>query len=145
MTAQLAELAHKDAEIERLQKRVERLQELAYAPDGKEYRSMVFDMADVLHRSGFVRCDIPACNCGSWHQVGGFKLRFDEIKDAVEDAGYSTGGRTLLDAVKEMAGERERCVTIALEQRCERGTPWDRACVTIAEFIRASRPVKTAE
>ena len=42
MTALHAELAHKDAEIERLQKRVERLQELAYAPDGKEYRSMLF-------------------------------------------------------------------------------------------------------
>lgn len=30
----------------------------------------------------------------------------------------------------------ERCRIVALEQRCERGTPWDRACVTIAEQIR---------
>jgi hypothetical protein len=54
----------------------------------------------VLTNAGFLRCDIPACNCGSWHQVGGFKLRFDEIKEAVEEAGYSTNGRTLLDTVK---------------------------------------------
>jgi hypothetical protein len=32
--------------------------------------------------------------------------------------------------------ERERCATVALEQRCERGTPWDRACVAIADAIR---------
>jgi hypothetical protein len=60
----------------------------------------------VLSASGFRRCDIPACNCGSWHQVGGFKARFDEIKEVVEAAGFSTNGRTLLDAVKEMAGVR---------------------------------------
>lgn len=56
-----------------------------------------------LQNAGFRRCDIPACNCDSWHQVGGFKARFDEIKEVVEEAGYSTNGRTLLDAVKAMA------------------------------------------
>ena len=30
----------------------------------------------------------------------------------------------------------EEAATIALEQRCERGTPWDLACVAIAEKIR---------
>lgn len=30
----------------------------------------------------------------------------------------------------------EKCAKAALEQRCERGTPWDLACVTIAEEIR---------
>ena len=30
----------------------------------------------------------------------------------------------------------ERCATIALEQRCERDTPWDLACTTIANKIR---------
>ena len=23
----------------------------------------------VLERGGFRRCDVPACNCGSWHMV----------------------------------------------------------------------------
>lgn len=57
----------------------------------------------VLRAAGFRECDIMACNCGSWHQVGGFKLRFDEIKEVVEEAGYSTNGRTLLKAVTAMA------------------------------------------
>lgn len=35
------------------------------------------------------------------------------------------------------AAERERCATVALEQRCERDTPWDGACTTIADKIRA--------
>jgi hypothetical protein len=41
---------------------------------------------------------------------------------------------------EEVEAERERCATIALEQRCERGTPWDRACVAISRTI--SRPSK---
>lgn len=32
--------------------------------------------------------------------------------------------------------ERERCTTKALEQRCERGTPWDLACLAIAKALR---------
>lgn len=56
----------------------------------------------VLNNAGFRRCDIPACNCGSWHQVGGYRARFDEIQEVVEEAGYSTNGRILLDVVKEI-------------------------------------------
>jgi hypothetical protein len=59
----------------------------------------------ILKNSGFTRCDSPACNCGSWHQTGGFAARFNEIKDVVEEAGYSTNGRTLLDAIKAMAAD----------------------------------------
>lgn len=55
-----------------------------------------------LRSAGFRRCDIPACNCNSWHQVGGYAERFREIRGAVEEAGYSTNGRTLLDVVKEI-------------------------------------------
>jgi hypothetical protein len=58
-----------------------------------------------LENAGFRRCSIAACNCNSWHQIGGFRARFDEIKEVVEDAGYSTNGRTLLDAVKQMAAD----------------------------------------
>jgi hypothetical protein len=35
---------------------------------------------------------------------------------------------------------REEAATCALEQRCERGTPWDLACTTIAEHIRRLAP-----
>ena len=69
-----------------------------------EDRQRRLDEAEwVLQNAGFRRCDIAACNCGSWHQVGGFKARFDEIKEAVEDAGYSTNGKLLLDVVREVA------------------------------------------
>lgn len=78
----------------------------------------------VLTNSGFRRCDIPACNCGSWHQVGGFKARFDEIKEVVEDAGYSTNGRTLLDAVKALAAKAVRCQCEA----CQRDGQHDSDC-----------------
>lgn len=59
-----------------------------------------------LTNSGFQRCDNMACNCGSWHQTGGFKARFDEIKEVIEDAGYSTNGRTLLAAVKALVAKQ---------------------------------------
>ncbi len=58
-----------------------------------------------LMSAGFRMCDIPACNCDNWHQFGGFYARFQEIKDVVEDAGYSTNGRTLRKAVEAMAAD----------------------------------------
>jgi len=62
----------------------------------------------VLSNAGFRRCDIPACNCGSWHQIGGFKARFDEILEAVQEADYSTNGKTLLEVVKEVIADAKR-------------------------------------
>ena len=65
----------------------------------------VRDREDVLERAGFRRCDISACNCGSWHQVGGFKARFDEIKEAIAEH-VDLNGKTLLTAVQEALAER---------------------------------------
>jgi hypothetical protein len=47
--------------------------------------------------------------------------------------------RSILTAVlpRVLEGAREECALVALEQRCERGTPWDLACTTIAAAIRA--------
>ena len=36
-----------------------------------------------------------------------------------------------------IAMERESCATAALGERCVRGTPWDIACTSIADKIRA--------
>lgn len=33
-----------------------------------EAADTIADLIDVLRRNGFVECDIPACNCGSWHR-----------------------------------------------------------------------------
>ncbi len=55
----------------------------------------------VLWDNGFRRCDVPACNCDSWHPHGGFYARFREIDEAVGDH----NGKTLLRAVEEMCAE----------------------------------------
>jgi len=66
----------------------------------------------LLCESGFVRCDIPACNCGSWHQTGGWAARFREIEEATHD--YWQNGETLLDRIKRMAAEIERLRALAV-------------------------------
>ena len=77
---------------------------------------------DALRRAGFRRCDSMACNCNSWHQVGGFRARFDEIKEAVEEAGFETNGKTLLGAVKgiiasALTAEAQRDGALTPDQR----------------------------
>lgn len=64
----------------------------------------------------------------------------------------SSQGDVLVDLEKALATpadaierEREACATVALEQRCERGTPWDLACTTIAAAIRSRSPQDTGE
>lgn len=51
-----------------------------------------------IAREGYVRCDIPACNCGSWHPREGWYARFVEIETEV---GFANG-KTLLTSVKEL-------------------------------------------
>ncbi|SRR5258706_8977070 len=52
----------------------------------------------------------------------------------------SNVGTELDQAEKAEIEAIERCVTVALEQRCERDTPWDMACLAIAKAIRALKP-----
>lgn len=60
------------------------------------------------------------------------ETEIERLKKELTDACYGWEA-----AQRAMEAERERCATIALEQRCERGTPWDLACVRIAAAIRA--------
>ena len=63
------------------------------------------EMRNVLLRNGFVECDIPACNCGSWHHRYGLPERFREIKDALADAGHemsNENGNSALGALKAL-------------------------------------------
>ena len=65
---------------------------------------------DILLRNGFVECDIPACNCGSWHHRYGLPERFHEIKDALADAGHelsNANGNTTLGALNELIEQRD--------------------------------------
>lgn len=56
-----------------------------------------------------------------------------KAEKVINECGVASLRQQIAQAI---ATERERCATLALEQRCERGTPWDRACVTIADKIR---------
>lgn len=74
-------------------------------------RDTVEELQDVLRRHGFTRCDIPACNCGSWHPRYGLQERWNEIKDAVADAGHplcNENGHILLNAVKALIADRDK-------------------------------------
>jgi hypothetical protein len=57
-------------------------------------------LENVLLSRGFRRCDIAACNCGSWHQFGGFALRFREINEATNDEWRN--GETLLARIERI-------------------------------------------
>lgn len=67
-------------------------------------RYTVGQLEDVLRRNGFVECDIAACNCGSWHARYGLFERFNEIRDALTDAGYlgNYNGNVVLRGVEEL-------------------------------------------
>lgn len=67
----------------------------------------------VLHRHGFVRCDIPACNCGSWHPRYGLPERMQELKDDLADAGHelcNANGHLVRNALRALIGERDKAV-----------------------------------
>jgi hypothetical protein len=85
------------------------------------------ELHSFLLHEGFVQCD-TACNCGSWHQTGGFKRRFDEIEDAVEEAGHDTNGKTLLMVIGEI-----------LEQNTQLKKERDELQVRVNEFEDTAR------
>lgn len=84
------------------------------------------ELRDVLLRSGFVPCDIPACNCGSWHHRYGLPERMQEIKDALDEAGHelsNANGNLTFNALKELVAERDRlraALVAAMEIPCRR-------------------------
>ncbi len=97
-----AELARVTGERDRLAERAERGE-----------RALSF-----IEVQGYRRCDIPACNCGSWHG-GHLSARFDEIEVLLEDA-METNGKTLLACVREIIEERDR-LRAALDYYAEEG------------------------
>lgn len=75
-------------------------------------------LRDVLRRHGFVRCDIPACNCGSWHPRYGLIERWQEVKDALCEAGHplcNENGHLVSKALEALIAERDnlRAETLA--------------------------------
>jgi hypothetical protein len=72
---------------------------------------------DFLERNGFRRCDISACNCGSWHG-GHASRRLDEIKEALTDADVDLNGKTILAGVQVLAARA------ALSSSAPSEAPW---------------------
>lgn len=104
------------AKARALAKRCADLASIADAYSEEDYRDAadtidalldeVSSLTDVLYRNGFVRCDISACNCGSWHARYGLRERFEEIKDALAEA-IDLNGKTVLSAINEVISERD--------------------------------------
>lgn len=66
------------------------------AQEAEAYRAL-----DFLRRAGYRRCDIAACNCGSWHG-GHAEDRLAEIKAALDDTGAPQCGGILVDRIKAL-------------------------------------------
>lgn len=69
------------------------------------------ELQDVLIRNGFVRCDIAACNCGSWHARYGLRERFEELKEMLDEAGHplcNENGNLVRNALQSLIEERDR-------------------------------------
>lgn len=58
---------------------------------------------DFIRSQGYDHCNIAACNCNSWHG-GGWKRRYDEIRDAMTEAGIKQNEKTLIGALREYLG-----------------------------------------
>lgn len=67
---------------------------------GRERREAIHFIESEGHR----RCDIPACNCGSWHG-GNASRRLRELSDVL---GGRTQGTTILGAVEALLAAREQ-------------------------------------
>ena len=70
--------------------------------DASAYRNVLWD-------NGFVMCDIPACNCGSWHYRYGLPERMDEIREALRDADVldNSTGNLPLNAIRKLVAQRD--------------------------------------
>jgi hypothetical protein len=85
----------------------------------------VEELRDVLIRQGFVRCDITACNCGSWHPRYGLAQRWEEVKSILADADHgltNSNGHLVSRALQELVNERDalRAEVAALRDDAER-------------------------
>jgi hypothetical protein len=73
-------------------------------------QKIIDSLEERLIRSGFVRCDLPACNCGSWHQRYGLPDRMREIREALTEAGHppcNENGNLIPNALGDLIRERD--------------------------------------
>jgi len=75
------------------------------------YEETAETLRDFLRREGYVRCDSPACACGSYHGRFGLHERWQKVKDALAEADHpltNANGNTVLRALGELVADRDR-------------------------------------
>ncbi len=112
----------------------------ALAAKGEGMSDTVEELRDVLLRNGFVPCDIPACNCGSWHARFGLRERFEEIKDDLDAAGHppsNANGNSPRGALRDLIADRDR-LRAAVEALAETVQAERASCVLDLHQIETS-------
>lgn len=103
------------------------------------------DLRDVLLRSGFVPCDVPACNCGSWHHRYGLPERMRDIEDTLSEAGHelsNANGHLPINALKALVAERDELRRQLAEAELDaQRYRWLRPRFFAADFAYSDPPV----
>jgi len=67
-------------------------------------------LRNALLEQGCVPCDIPECNCGSWHAKYGYPERMEEIRNLLAGAGHplsNENGNLARNALQVLIQERD--------------------------------------
>ena len=97
------------------------------------------DALRFIEREGYRRCDIPACNCGSWHG-GHMRARFDEIHDLLVEHDVETNGKTLLNAVRGVLEDRDAARALLAVERERVIEECAKVCDARVEELSLGRP-----
>jgi len=102
-------------------------------------------LQDVLLRNGFVMCDIPACNCGNWHARYGLKECWEEVKQALADAGHplsNENSNLVIKALGKLVQERDALMqerdeyqVAADKLAAENKVMWDALCKELVDEL----------
>lgn len=82
-------------------------------------RETIEDLRDFLLREGYTRCDIPACNCGSWHGRYGLHERWREVKDLLTEADVLNNetGNLVSKAIEFLIRQRDEARNAVTQER----------------------------
>ena len=76
-------------------------------------------LRNALLGQGCVPCDIPACNCGSWHAKYGYPERMEEMGELLAEAGHPRSNENwnlLSNALRALIQERDDAIKDGLVQ-----------------------------
>jgi len=105
------EIARVRAENERFHRELSETREILDKTKNRiaQLRAENAELRAFITHQGFQRCDVPTCNCGSYHGGHAF-ARFHEIGEALVEAGARSNGSTVLTDVKRVLTENAELV-----------------------------------